>query len=285
MASSEVTVALIHIGDGHDLDDSPEYRIGDFTKSLFGSLTGHDTCVKPWVKVRFQGQDASVNTEVIEASDKGRTTFAETLILQVPEGEDLQLVFEVMHDAGSQNVLRGSPQIGQAVIKFDEAKFGQVQQAILDRDGKQRGSLDVKVHITQRRLREVVLAKNAVLPGMILKKHFATHWGVGLRSVDGGADVFEMVATGNDAQEFAIVGPRGIVTHTVPSRIWDEWKDIVVRNREAQGFLPKDCLKKDVSIPTEEFKSLIVSRPLGAYDSLQQVVGTTFQLPKRSTSS
>lgn len=272
-------VALIHVVEARSLQD-PEYRAGDLTAGLFSKVTGSVRNLKPYTLGQLEGMDDYVETQVASASADGNAEFGETLVLMIPDMRKPQLVLEVRDSVGPRDIIRGDPLYGRCTIDLNEQPSHQPTTLDLERNGKAYGRLIIHITISHRVARDVVLGKTALLPFPIVGAKVGTHWGIIIQAADDGTEIYEMIATGTDAQEFGIVGPRGLIANNVPDPIWDEWKDTISRNRSTQGFLPMEAtqyLDQQGTIPTEEFKRLVVPRPLDGFEAMKETVGSTFR--------
>lgn len=254
----------------------PEYRFGDITGSLFGAVTGQRRDLIPYVISQFEGREECVKTNTRSASANGHAAFGETLLLPLPDMSHRQLVVDVRQDVGKRNLVRGDPLFGSCVVNVD--KFSdQTLTLDLNRDGETKGKIKLKLIVSQRVERIVILGKTALLPFPVVSNFVGTHWGLMVKDADGSVEIYEMAATGTDANEFGVVGPHGLIAHNVPDKIWDEWKNTISSNRANQGFFPEEAIDKQGFVETDEFQKLVVSRPMDAFEALQEEVGTTLR--------
>lgn len=125
---------------------SPEYRVGDFTSSLFGGKKK----LSPYVEVTYGLEHAQ--TRVLEGISNGRADFGEVLSFpyRSNSSEGQRVEFSVFDARQVQAVVRGDPMIGKASLHVTQEAFSgsaQTQTVQLVRDGKQQGTLLVRVGV------------------------------------------------------------------------------------------------------------------------------------------
>ena len=254
--------------------NSAEYRFGDLTKSFFRAVSGEEKELNPYVRITLVGKDISVRTQATKSTSRGDASIGETMLLPVPlsgpaEGswQDI-LEFAVYNEVGIQNMLRGDPLIGSVSLPISSLGAYDVELTLV-RDGKPRGQLHIsRVIIEARPDRELTLAKAALITSVV-----GTHWGLAI-----GSGVHEMVAVGAaNGGPTALLGPAGLIAHTIVASEWVEWKMALVAQRARGGFLGSEALayyQRGEPIPDSQFRRLVAARPLSGFDALQESLGT-----------
>lgn len=222
------------------------YRFGDFTKSLFRRATASEEVLYPRLRACLAG-GPWVQTSWVEAP-RGEADVSQRLVLPVsaPGVLACRLQLQVLNAVGIQSLVRGEPLIGEGSCEVGPSVGGQLDVA-LQRDGAEKGSVRLELHVERRR----ELAITALYSE-------GADWSIGLA---GSADdvVYELLALapasgppdaaavdlGQAAASaakppcpVAVVGPGGLVAHSVHDDNWETWKPSVWQARDEAGLLP-----------------------------------------------
>mmetsp|Transcript_112326 Transcript_112326/g.198245 ORF Transcript_112326/g.198245 Transcript_112326/m.198245 type:complete len:868 (-) Transcript_112326:66-2669(-) len=273
------SVLIASVASAHGLTD-PEYRVGDLTKSAAAECLG-GIILKPRVKLTLG--DFSVATHPIE-TQTGDATFMESLLLPC-HSDSATISVEVYHSAWVQSFMRGDPLIGAGRLLFARDAPNSEHEVYLTRGSsstRSRGSIRISITAAIRQRRELVLAKNSLLPGFFLKKHVATHWGIAIVDSSFHEKIYEILIA--SAQErnapVGVLGPQGLIAHSVEQSAWNDWKQRVTADRARKDLLrpsDKERLKKGEHISEEEWRGMLRSRCLKNFDSAQVHVGCSFR--------
>eukprot|EP00746_Dinoflagellata_sp_MGD_P154428 gnl/MRDRNA2_/MRDRNA2_84801_c0_seq1.p1 gnl/MRDRNA2_/MRDRNA2_84801_c0~~gnl/MRDRNA2_/MRDRNA2_84801_c0_seq1.p1 ORF type:complete len:917 (+),score=181.98 gnl/MRDRNA2_/MRDRNA2_84801_c0_seq1:90-2840(+) len=125
---------------------SAEYRVGDFTTSLFGGKQK----LSPYVEVKYGLEQAQ--TRMLQGQSSGQLHFGEVLSFPCRSNHrDGQILeFSIFDARGVQAMVRGDPMIGKASLEIAEDAFsGSAQRQTLQllRDGEEKGTLTVRVGV------------------------------------------------------------------------------------------------------------------------------------------
>ena len=216
--------------------NSAEYRVGDLTKSFFRAVSGDEKLLQPYARVTLVSKGVSVKTRATTSDSRGNAQIGETVLLPAPLGSGQEILeFAVYNKVGLQSKLRGDPLIGSVSMPISSLSARDVELTLV-RDGKPRGQLHIsRVVIEARPDRELTLAKAALITSVV-----GTHWGLAI-----GSGVHEMVAVGAaNGGPTALLGPTGLIAHTIAASDWVEWKMALVAQRARGGAATRNLLSK-----------------------------------------
>lgn len=133
-----------------------EYRVGDFTTSLFGGKQK----LSPYIEVKYGLEHAQ--TRVLKGQSSGQVDFGEVLSFPCrsnhPAGQTVE--FSIFDARGVQAMIRGDPMIGKASLEITEDAFSgsaQRQTLHLVRNGEEKGTLTVRVGVLAPQIAYVAL--------------------------------------------------------------------------------------------------------------------------------